>query len=128
MAPGTSNLRTTMLSNQAPERLVVRIRGSGRVGRTVGRFGIGTFAPGATGSLGEDGVMTQTRIRSDAELKASVINEVDWTPSVNGTHIGVAVNEGVVTLSGEVDSYPERRLAEKAAFRIHGVTAVADEE
>jgi osmotically-inducible protein OsmY len=71
--------------------------------------------------------MTQTRIRSDAELKASVINEVDWTPSVNGTHIGVAVNDGVVTLSGEVDSYPERRLAEKAAFRIHGVTAVADE-
>ncbi len=43
------------------------------------------------------------------------------------THIGVAVDHGAVTLSGEVNTYPERLLAEKAALRVHGVTAVAEE-
>jgi osmotically-inducible protein OsmY len=39
----------------------------------------------------------------------------------------VAVNQGAVTLSGEVDSYPERLMAEKAASGVHGVTAFAEE-
>jgi osmotically-inducible protein OsmY len=71
--------------------------------------------------------MTQTLQRTDADLKDAVADELAWTPSVNGTHIGVAVDHGAVTLSGEVDSYPERLLAEKAALRVRGVTAVAEE-
>ena len=71
--------------------------------------------------------MTQTQQRSDAQLKDAIANELAWTPSVNSAHIGVAVDHGAVTLSGEVDSYPERRLAEKAALRVDGVTAVAEE-
>jgi osmotically-inducible protein OsmY len=71
--------------------------------------------------------MTQTSRRPDAELKAAVVEELRATPSVNSTHVGVAVTDGAVTLSGEVDSYPEKSLAEKAAQRVRGVTAIAEE-
>ena len=50
-----------------------------------------------------------------------------WTPDINDTRIGVAVDNGAVTLSGEVDSYPQLLLATKAAQRIHGVTALAQD-
>lgn len=58
---------------------------------------------------------------------------MEWTSSVNNTHVGVAVDQRTVTLSGEVESFPERRLAEKAekaekvAMGVHGVTAIAEE-
>ena len=71
--------------------------------------------------------MTQTLQKIDADLKAAVAEELAWTPSVNSTHVGVAVDHGAVTLSGEVDTYPERHLAEKAALRVRGVVAVAEE-
>jgi osmotically-inducible protein OsmY len=71
--------------------------------------------------------MTQTYARTDAELQAAVIDELEWTPSVNSTRIGVSVHHGAVTLSGEVDTYPQRFLAEKAALRVRGVTAVAED-
>ena len=71
--------------------------------------------------------MTQTSRRPDAELKGAVVEELRATPSVNSTHIGVAVTDGAVTLSGEVESYPEKALAEKAAQRVRGVTAIAEE-
>ncbi len=70
--------------------------------------------------------MTLTQ-RTDAQLKEAVVAEMAWTPSVNSAHIGVAVNRGAVTLSGEVESYPEKYLAEKAALRVRGVNAVAEE-
>ena len=71
--------------------------------------------------------MTQTSRRPDAELKGAVVEELRATPSVNSTHIGVAVTDGAVTLSGEVETYPEKTLAEKAAQRVRGVTAIAEE-
>ncbi|MDQ2845906.1 MAG: BON domain-containing protein [Actinomycetota bacterium] len=71
--------------------------------------------------------MTQTEHRPDIDLKNSIIEELRWTPSVNPTHIGVAVNHGAVTLSGEVDSYPEKLHAEKATLRVRGVTGIAQE-
>jgi osmotically-inducible protein OsmY len=71
--------------------------------------------------------MTQTLHRTDAELKDAVADELGWTPSVNSDHIGVAVDNGAVTLSGEVNTYPERLQAEKAVLRVRGVTAVAEE-
>ena len=71
--------------------------------------------------------MTQTLSRSDKDLKTAVVDELGWTPSVDSTHVGVAVNDGAVTLSGEVSSYPEKLLAGKAALRVHGVTAIAQE-
>ena len=47
--------------------------------------------------------------------------------SINATRIGVAVKEGVVTLSGEVASYHEKVEAERAALRVEGVKGIASE-
>ena len=71
--------------------------------------------------------MTKTMRRPDNELKDAVVQELRWVPSVNSTHIGVAVNNGAVTLSGEVDSFPEKMLAGRAVERVPGVTAIAQE-
>lgn len=71
--------------------------------------------------------MTNTQQRPDTDLKRSIIEELEWTPNVDPTHIGVAVNAGMVTLSGEVSSYPEKIAAEKAAMRVFGVTGIAQE-
>jgi len=71
--------------------------------------------------------MTKSLHDTDTTLRTAVMDELDWTPGVDATHVGVAVNRGAITLSGEVDSYPEKRLAARAALRVKGVTAVADE-
>lgn len=63
----------------------------------------------------------------DEVLQQDVINELKWEPSINATEIGVAVKDGVVTLSGYVDSYTQKMTAEKAAKRVRGVRGVAEE-
>lgn len=64
---------------------------------------------------------------SDLELKGIVEDELEWDPSVNAAQIGVAVKDGVVTLTGRVESYWEKIAAERAAARVAGVKAVANE-
>lgn len=64
---------------------------------------------------------------SDKALRQAVIDELEWDPSFNARHIGVAVEDGVVTLSGHVGSYIERLAAEKAVKRVKGVRAIAEE-
>lgn len=64
---------------------------------------------------------------SDTELQRDVLDELKWEPSVDAAHIGVSVKNGVVTLTGHVSSYAEKYAAERAALRVHGVTAVANE-
>lgn len=64
---------------------------------------------------------------NDSDLKREVENELQWEPSVNAAHIGVAVHEGIVTLTGHVPSLMQKHLAEKAVKRVYGVQAVADE-
>ena len=56
----------------------------------------------------------------DSELRRKVIEELDWEPSVDASQIGVAVKDGVVSLTGTVHSYPERKNAERqpAVFRV----------
>jgi osmotically-inducible protein OsmY len=71
--------------------------------------------------------MTHTTQRTDTQLKDAVTAELAWLANVDSTHIGVAVNHGAVTLSGEVESYPERLLAQEAALKVRGVTAIAEE-
>jgi osmotically-inducible protein OsmY len=63
--------------------------------------------------------------RSDQDLQANVSDELLYTPSVD-THVVVAVNDGVVTLSGDVGSLPERLAAQQAAEQVWGVKAVVD--
>ena len=64
---------------------------------------------------------------SDKSLQQAVIDELEWEPSVNAAHIGVVAKDGVVTLSGDVSSYLEKSAAERAARRVYGVKAVAQE-
>ena len=56
-----------------------------------------------------------------------VMDELAWEPSVNAADIGVSVDSNVVTLTGTVESYPQKWAAERAAERVKGVKAVADE-
>nr|WP_316656158.1 BON domain-containing protein [uncultured Gellertiella sp.] len=64
---------------------------------------------------------------NDDQLQTAVIAELNWEPSIKAAHIGVAANDGVVTLTGHVDTYREKSIAEKAARRVRGVKAVAEE-
>jgi osmotically-inducible protein OsmY len=63
----------------------------------------------------------------DKTLREEVMRALESTPKVNAAHIGVAVKDGAVTLSGHVQSYSEKLEAVKAAERVPGVRAVADE-
>ncbi|WP_437799980.1 BON domain-containing protein [Sorangium sp. So ce693] len=63
----------------------------------------------------------------DRQLQRDVLDELAWEPSVNGAEIGVAVKDGIVTLTGRVQSFAERYAAEQAAKRVYGVKAVANE-
>jgi osmotically-inducible protein OsmY len=63
----------------------------------------------------------------DSQLQQAVLDEFAWEPSVTAGHIGVTAVGGVVTLSGHVESYAEKRAAEAAAHRVKGVKAVAEE-
>lgn len=63
---------------------------------------------------------------SDLDVQSLVYDELEWTPEVDAAGIGVAVDGGAVTLSGEVESYAERLAANRAAFRVRGVRAVVD--
>jgi osmotically-inducible protein OsmY len=63
----------------------------------------------------------------DKQLQQSVLDELAWDPSITSAHIGVAARQGVVTLSGHVPTYWEKRSAETAASRVKGVKAVAEE-
>jgi len=64
---------------------------------------------------------------SDLELRQDVLDELEFEPSVNAAHIGVAANRGVVTLTGFVTNYAEKAAAERAARRVKGVKAIAEE-
>jgi osmotically-inducible protein OsmY len=66
-------------------------------------------------------------IMRDAQLQQDVQNELNWDPSIRAEEIGVAVKDGVVTLSGMVRTYAEKLAAEKAAKRVLGVKAVAED-
>jgi osmotically-inducible protein OsmY len=63
----------------------------------------------------------------DSDLQLAVLAELNWEPSVVAAHIGVTAQDGVVTLSGHVDSFVRKHNAEDAARRVKGVLAVANE-
>lgn len=64
---------------------------------------------------------------TNLKIQSDVQSELAWDPSIDEGKIGVAVDNGVVTLSGEVATFGERHRAEGAALRIQGVRAVANE-
>ena len=66
-------------------------------------------------------------MKADAQIQKDVMEEMKWDPSVTHEHIGVAVANGVVTLSGQVPSYIEKSAAEKVAQRVTGVNAIVED-
>jgi len=64
---------------------------------------------------------------SDLQLRRNVLDELEFEPAVDAAHIGVSANCGVVALTGFVASYAEKAAAERAARRVKGVTAIAQE-
>lgn len=63
----------------------------------------------------------------DRQLQEAVLAEFAWEPSVTAAHIGVTARNGIVTLTGHVENYPEKRAAERAAARVKGVKAVVEQ-
>ena len=70
---------------------------------------------------------TATPARTDNAIRDDVQFELKYDPKISSTDIGVAVKDGVVTLTGYVSSYWEKDAAEKAAKRVYGVRAVAND-
>lgn len=66
-------------------------------------------------------------MKTDVELRNDVMEEIRWDPILGkeATQIGVAAHDGVVTLSGQVETYSKKLAAERAAQRVLGVKVVA---
>jgi len=65
--------------------------------------------------------------KKDTQIQDDVTKELKWDPSISDSEISVTVKDGVVSLRGSVPHFYEKSRAEKAAQRISGVKAVADE-
>jgi osmotically-inducible protein OsmY len=68
-----------------------------------------------------------TETRTDTQIQTDVLAELKWDARVMPNEIGVAVKDGVVTLTGSVDSYTKKWAAEEAAHRVRAVRAVAND-
>jgi len=66
-------------------------------------------------------------MRTDAEIQKDILSQLKWEPFLNPVEIGVAVKDGIVTLSGQVDSYYKKIGAELAVKKIAGVKAIAED-
>ena len=66
-------------------------------------------------------------MKTDSDLKKDVLTELLWDPLVPETRLGVAVSDGVVTLTGHLDTYAEKVAAKRAVERVAGVKAIAIE-
>jgi osmotically-inducible protein OsmY len=64
---------------------------------------------------------------SDSNIQQAVIRELKWDTRVDETEVGVEVDEGVVTLTGTVNSWAKRVAAQEAAHRVVGVLDVAND-
>ena len=66
-------------------------------------------------------------MKSNYDLQKDVQNAIRWEPSMHATEIGVTAKDGIVTLSGTVDSYSKKINAENATKKVKGVKAVAED-
>jgi len=63
----------------------------------------------------------------DSEVRRKVLAELDWDPSIDASAVGVAVKDGVVTLTGSIASYWQKKEVERVVKRVAGVKAVAED-
>jgi osmotically-inducible protein OsmY len=66
-------------------------------------------------------------MKTDSQLKHDVNAELEWDPAIDSAHVGVAVDEGVVVISGHLHSHAEKYAVERAVQRVAGVRAIAIE-
>lgn len=66
-------------------------------------------------------------MKKDIEIQNNVMEALKWTPLLNANEIGVAVKNGIVTLSGMVDSYPKKIKAERITRDVKGVRGIAED-
>jgi osmotically-inducible protein OsmY len=71
--------------------------------------------------------MRESSMRTNQELQHDVQAALEWEPSVDASGVGVAAEDGVVTISGRVGNYPEKWTVERVAKHVYGVKAVANE-
>lgn len=64
-------------------------------------------------------------MKTDLQIQRDVMAELNWEPAIDAAHIGVEVEDGVVTLAGRVNSFAEEWDAERTAQRVSGVQAIA---
>jgi osmotically-inducible protein OsmY len=67
------------------------------------------------------------KMKTDIDIQRDVLAELKWDPEVEPTDVGVEVDDGIVTLTGTVDSYWAKLAAERAALRVDSVRAVAND-
>jgi osmotically-inducible protein OsmY len=85
------------------------------------------FGPAVTSAFFRLLAKTGFAMRTDKQLKADVIEELMWEPTVTSKNITIEAKDGVVTLSGTVPTYAEKWSAERATQRVEGVKAIAEE-
>jgi osmotically-inducible protein OsmY len=71
--------------------------------------------------------MAQLIKKTDSEIQQDVLHELKWDTRVEETDVGVEVDNGIVTLTGTVDSWAKRMAAQEAAHRVRGVLDVAND-
>ena len=64
-------------------------------------------------------------MKTDIEIKKDVLEELKWQPAIDETQIGVIVEDGIVTLSGTLDSFAKKLAAERAVKKVAGVRGIA---
>ncbi|WP_173037360.1 BON domain-containing protein [Phytohabitans flavus] len=70
---------------------------------------------------------TAVAVRSDEEIQQDVMAEFSWDARLQPNEIGVAARDGIVTLTGSVDTFVKKWAAERAAQRVRAVRAVAND-
>mgnify|MGYP000146078925 CR=1 FL=1 len=65
-------------------------------------------------------------MKTDIQLQQDVLAELKWDPKINAANVGVEVKNGVVTLSGHVDNYPEKWAAEPESDQDTAGSALVD--
>jgi osmotically-inducible protein OsmY len=71
--------------------------------------------------------MTATIVHTDEQIQRNILNELKWDARVHPNEVGVTVKDGIVTLTGWVETYAKRWAAEQAAHRVRSVKAVAND-
>ena len=66
-------------------------------------------------------------MKSNEQLRRDVVHELTFEPKLDERHVSVSVKDGAVTLGGHVPTYVQKVSAVRAAERVYGVKAVADE-